>query len=501
MALPFPILSPDEAAALIGHGSTIGFSGFTAAGAAKAIPTALARRAGAEHAAGRPFQVGVLTGASTGPALDGALARAEAVAFRAPYQSDPLLRRQINEGRVRFTDVHLSLLPQNVRYGFYGPLHWAVVEAADLTAGGGLVLTSSVGASPTYLRCAERVLIELNARHPAALLGLHDIFEPQDPPVRSDIPVFAAGDRVGTPLCMVDPKRIAGVVRTDLDDESAGFDAPSAVTQCIGEHICEFLCAEMRAGRLPRGFLPVQSGVGDVANSVLAQLGASREIPPFEMYTEVLQDSVVPLLESGRVRFASTCSLTLSPERMRAFYANLDFFRERVLLRPQEISNHPEIVRRLGIISMNTALEFDLLGNVNSTHVMGRTMMNGIGGSGDFTRNAYLSFFSCPSVQKGGAISTVVPLVSHADHSEHSVQVVVTEQGVADLRGKDPHQRAEAVIEHCAHPDYREPLRDYLRLVKQAHVPFSTRFAFSFHLAFLREGDMRRVRFEALESA
>ena len=121
---------------------------------------------------------------------------------------------------------------------------------------------------------------------------------------------------------------------------------------------------------------------------------------------------------------------------------NLQFFRQRIVLRPQEISNNPEVVRRLGIISINTAIEVDLFGNVNSTHVMGRQMMNGIGGSGDFTRNAYLSIFTCPSTAKGGKISTIVPLVSHMDHSEHSVQIVVTEQGVADLRGKDPHERA-----------------------------------------------------------
>ncbi len=495
MPLPFPILTADEAAALIPNGATIGFSGFTPAGAAKAIPTALARRAEAEHAAGRPFKVGVLTGASTGPSLDGALARANAISFRTPYQSDPTLRKQINEGQVKFTDMHLSVLPQIVRYGFLGPVHWAVVEVADVTAGGGVVLTASVGVSPTYLRTAEKVLLELNARHPAALLGMHDIFEPQDPPTRQEIPVFHVSDRVGSPLCVIDPKKIAGVVLTDLDDESGAFEPSTPLTEKIGQNISEFLVSEIRAGRIPKTFLPLQSGVGDIANSVLGALGASHEIPPFEMYTEVLQDSVVPLLENGRVRFASTCSLTLSPPMMQKVYKNLDFFRGKILMRPQEISNHPEIIRRIGIVSMNTAIEIDIFGNVNSTHVLGRQMMNGIGGSGDFTRNAYLSFFSCPSVQKGGKISTIVPLVSHIDHSEHSVQVVATEQGVADLRGKDPHERAELIIENCAHPDYRALLHEYLHVVKKGHEPFSLRYAFAMHQALVQKGDMREVSF------
>ena len=498
MHLPFPILTAAEAASLIEHDSTIGFSGFTPAGSPKAIPLALAERAAAEHAAGRAFKVGVLTGASTGPSLDGALAKAEAVKFRTPYQSDSLLRKQINSGKVKFVDMHLSILPQIVRYGFLGPVHWAVVEAADVTRGGGVVLTSAVGAAPTYLNCADKVLIELNAKHPPALLGMHDIFEPQDPPTRQEIPVFHVSDRVGSPICVLDPAKIKGVVLTNLEDESAPFGEPTPVTERIGQNIADFLVHEIRVGRIPASFLPLQSGVGDIANSVLGALGAARQIPDFTMYTEVLQDSVVPLLENGRVRFASTCALTLSPEMMQRVYGNLDYFRKRVLMRPQEISNHPEIVRRLGIISMNTAIEIDIFGNVNSTHVMGRQMMNGIGGSGDFTRNAYLSIFSCPSTQKGGKISTIVPLVSHMDHSEHSVQIVATEHGVADLRGKDPHERAQVIIDTCAHPDYREPLRAYLRVVKEGHEPLSLRFAFAMHQQFVREGTMEGVEFGQL---
>jgi len=180
MRLPFPILTAEEAASLIQDGQTIGFSGFTPAGSAKAIPAALAVRAKIEHAAGRPFKVGVLTGASTGKSLDGALAEAEAISFRTPYQSDSTLRKQINSGQVKFVDMHLSLLPQIVRYGFLGPVHWAVVEACDIMPGGGIVLSTAVGASNTYLRLAEKILIELNAKHPATLLGMHDIFDPGD---------------------------------------------------------------------------------------------------------------------------------------------------------------------------------------------------------------------------------------------------------------------------------------------------------------------------------
>lgn len=497
MRLPFPVLTAEEAANLIQNGQTIGFSGFTPAGAAKAIPVALANRAKAEHAAGRPFKVGVLTGASTGKSLDGALAEAEAISFRTPYQSDSTLREQINRGQVRFVDMHLSLLPQIVRYGFLGPVHWAVVEACDMTLAGGIVLSTSVGASNTYLRLAEKILIELNATHPATLLGMHDIFEPGDPPKRQEIPIFHVSDRIGSPICLVDPKKIVGVVPTNLEDESGGFDRTTPVTEQIGRNVAEFLISEMRVGRIPPDFLPLQSGVGNIANAVLAALGSHKQVPSFEMYTEVLQDSVVPLLESERCRFASTTALTLSPEKMGHVAANIEFFKKKILMRPQEITNHPEIVRRLGIVSMNTAIEVDLGGNVNSTHVMGKTMMNGIGGSGDFTRNAYLSIFSCPSTAKEGKISAIVPLASHMDHSEHSVQIVITEQGIADLRGKDPHERAQVIIDNCAHPDYHEQLRDYLRLTKAGqHEPLSLSLGLAMHRQYLRHGDMRGIDWE-----
>ncbi len=497
MGSPFPKLTAEEAAAHVKHGETVAFSGFTPAGSPKAIPSAIAAKAEAAHQRGEPFKIGVLTGASTGPSLDGALAKADAISFRTPYQSNADLRARINAGDTRFFDMHLSMLPQAVRCGFLGPIDWAILEASDVTSGGGIVLTSSIGAAPTFGRQARQVLVELNRRHPPALLGMHDIYEPADPPHRGEIAIFHASDRIGSPIMLVDPSRIAGIVETDREDETGGYDEPTPTTEAIGNHVAEFLVAELAAQRLP-SFVPIQSGVGNVGNAVLAALGRHTQMPQFEMYTEVLQDSVVDLICAGRVKFASTCALALSPPALDRVYSDLNFFRQRILMRPQEISNHPEVIRRLGLISINTAIEVDLFGNVNSTHIMGRQMMNGIGGSGDFTRNAYLSIFVCPSSAKGGKISTVVPLVSHADHSEHSVQVIVTEHGIADLRGRSPHERAELIIEHCAHPEFRNELHGYLRIVESGHTPHSLRAAFAFHCRFLDTGDMHGVDWESV---
>lgn len=493
MPLPFPELTADEAAALISDGQTIGFSGFTPAGAAKAIPRALAAKAKAEHAAGRPFSVGVVTGASTGESLDGALAAAEAVAWRTPYQSNSALRKCINSGKTRFFDMHLSLLQQWVRYGFLGKMHWAVVEAAEVTPEGEITLTTSVGATNTFLHQADKILIEINSYHPTELYGFHDIFEPGDPPHRREVPIYHTRQRCGEAVVRVDPSRIAGIVFTDEQDEVAGFKDSDPVTRKIGENVANFLAAEIRSGRIPNGFLPIQSGVGNIANAVLGALGEHPDIPVFEMYSEVIQDSVISLMEAGQLGFVSGTSLTVSPEVLKRIYDDLDFFRRRMVLRPQEISNNPEVVRRLGIVSINTAIEVDLTGNVNSTHIMGSSMMNGIGGSGDFTRNAYISIFTCPSLAKGGKISPIVPLCSHLDHSEHSVQVIVTEQGIADLRGKTPQQRTTEIIDKCAHPEFKDELRGYSKDIADGHTRQSMSRAFAMHQRFLETGSMHGV--------
>lgn len=490
----YPRLTADEAAAMIRNGDVIGFSGFTPAGAVKEIPTALAHRASSEHQAGREFKVGVITGASTGDSLDGELARANAILFRTPYQSNAYLRAAINRGEARFFDMHLSLLPQAVRYGQLGRLNYAIVEAADVSDTGEIALTTSVGATNTFCNVADRIFIELNEFHPQALKGFHDIYEPKDPPYRREIPIYSVKDRIGTTSIQVDPKKIAGIVRTNRPDEVGLFKAPDAITSKIGAHVADFLAAELKAGGIPESFLPVQSGVGNIANAVLGALGENDGIPAFEMYSEVIQDSVVSLICSGGITFASGTSLTVSATVLEQVYQDIDFFRSRMVLRPQEISNNPEIVRRLGIITINTAIEVDVFGNVNSTHIMGNELMNGIGGSGDFTRNAYISIFTCPSTLKGGAISTIVPLVAHLDHSEHSVNVVVTEQGVADLRCKDPVQRAHEIINKCAHPDYRELLLRYMGNNKNGHQPQTLEKAFALHKAFMEEKDMRRAK-------
>lgn len=491
--MSFPILTPQEAADIIKNGDNLGISGFTAAGTPKAVTEALAQKAEKEHAEGRPFKVNIFSGASTNDHVDGALARANAINKRTPYQSSADLRKRINAHEANYFDLHLSELAQKLRYGTFGDIDVAIIEAARVSDNGEILLGTGVGMTPTIAKMAKKIIIEINDAIPESVEGLHDLYLPLDPPYRREIPIYKPSDRIGDTLLKVDPSKIVGIVRTSCTDGVHGFSPLDTVTEQIGANVCDFLINELRRGAIPATFLPLQSGVGNVANAVLFGLGDSPEIPAFEMYTEVIQDAVVDLMEHGKCKFASTCSMTFSDAKMSEVFNNIDFFRDKILIRPGEISNSPEIVRRLGVITMNTALEADIFGNINSTHVTGTKMMNGIGGSGDFTRNAYISIFSCPSVAKGGLISTIVPMVSHLDHSEHSVDVLITDQGIADLRGKSPVQKAETIIENCVNPEYKPLLRDYLRLAKGGHTPHSLHAALGFHSTFAEEGDMRKT--------
>ncbi len=491
----FQRISAAEAAAIIKNGDTLGLSGFTPAGSPKAVTAELAKRAEELHAKGEEFKINLLTGASTGDSCDGMLTRANAINYRAPYTTNSDFRTAVNKGLVKYSDIHLSQLAQQIRAGFFGPINVAIIEACAIEDDGRVYLTAAVGITPTVARLAEKVIIELNSAHSKSLIGLHDIYEAQLPPHNKPLGIEKPSDRIGTPYVQIDPKKIVGVVEVNLPDEARGFTDPDDITNQIGHNVVEFLVNDMKRGVIPSSFLPIQSGVGNIANAVLSALGNDPHIPKFQMYTEVIQDSVIALLQSGRISFGSTCSLSVTNGCLDEIYNNMDFYRDKLVMRPSEVSNSPELAKRLGIIAMNTAIEADIYGNVNSTHVCGTKMMNGIGGSGDFTRNAYISIFSCPSVAKNGAISAIVPMVSHIDHSEHSVHVIATEQGVADLRGKSPMERAKAVIENCAHPEYKQLLWDYLKISSKGHTSHNLEKAFAMHVALLKEGDMRKVMF------
>jgi succinyl-CoA:acetate CoA-transferase len=488
------VMSADEAAAFIHNGDRVGFAGFTGAGYPKVVPVALAARIKAAHAAGQEFRISAFTGASTAPELDGALAATDGISMRMPYQSDPIMRTKINAGISEYYDVHLSHSGPQIRAGFWGELDVAVIEVTAITADGKAIPSSSIGNNNVYLEKAKRIILEVNSWQSADLEGMHDVYSVARPPLAQPIPITEAGAHIGSFTYDIDFDRVVAVVETDAEDRNTPFKPLDADSMSIAGHLIDFLTNEVTQGRLPANLLPLQSGVGNIANAVLAGLLHS----PFERltsYTEVIQDGMVDLIDSGKLTVASATAFSLSPEAAVRMNERAGHYRKHIVLRPQEISNNPEVIRRLGVIACNGMIEADIYGNVNSTHIMGSRMQNGIGGSGDFTRNAFISCFVTPSVAKGGAISAIVPMVSHHDHTEHDVSVIITEQGLADLRGLSPKQRAKVVIEKCAHPDYRPMLEDYyaqsLAVANGNQTPHNLAEAHSWHRRFLATKTMK----------
>ncbi len=487
------VMSADEAAQFIDNGDKVGMSGFTGAAYPKAIPTAIAKRAKEAQTKGDSYQVDIFTGASTAPDCDGVMAEAGAIRYRMPYQSDPIMRNAINAGEMKYQDIHLSHSGQYVEHGFFGPLNVAVVEATRITEEGHIVPSSGVGNNVEYLDAADKIIIEVNSWQSVDLEGMADVYRVQSRPNRTAIPINNPGDRVGTTYIDIDTDKVVAVIETDSPDRNSPFKPIDDVSQRIAGNFLDFLEGEVAGGRLAYDGYVMQSGVGNVPNAVMAGLLDSK-FENIQAYTEVIQDGMVDLIDAGKMTVASATSFSLSPEYAERMNKEAARYRESIITRPLQVSNHPEVIRRVGLIATNGMIEADIYGNVNSTNVSGSRIMNGIGGSGDFTRNGFISSFITPSLAKDGAISAIVPFASHIDHTEHDVMVVISEYGYADLRGLAPRDRAKKMIA-IAHPDYRPLLEEYVERVtaqgRPMHTPHDLATAFSFHQNLAEHGTMK----------
>lgn len=481
------IMKADEAAAFIKDGDIVGVSGFTKAGDSKSVLPAFAKRAENED-----VQITLISGASLGYDTDGSLAKSNSLYKRMPFQVDPVLRKSINNQEVLYIDQHLSETAELLHNGHLPHVTLAIIEATCITEEGYIIPTTSVGNSPTFADQADIIIIEINVSIPLSFKGIHDVFIPSAYPNREIIAITEPDTRIGTEYIKLDPEKVVAVVFTNKPDAPARISPPDKYTTAIAENILKFFQHEVKVGRLTSSLLPLQAGIGKVANAVLSGFNDS-DFENLTMYSEVLQDSTFELFDSGKMVFASASSITVSEEFHDKLIADFDKYKDKLVLRPQNISNSAEVIRRLGIIGINTAIEFDIYGNVNSTHLGGTKIMNGIGGSGDFARNAYLSIFVCPSASKGQTISHVVPSVSHVDHTEHDVDILVTEQGLADLRGLAPSERAREIIANCVHPEYKDQLQAYFdeALKQGGHTPHILGHTFDWHLNFAQNGTMK----------
>jgi len=487
------------------NGAFIGWSGFTGVGYPKRVPTALADHVEKNGLQGQ-LKYSLFVGASSGADTENRWADLDMIERRAPHQVGKSIAKGINEGRINFFDKHLGMFPQDLTYGFYtknrpnNRIDVACVEASAITEEGGLICGPSVGATPELVQMADKIIVEVNTRMPN-FEGLHDITMTELPPNRKPYLVMAPEDRIGTHHIPVDPDRIVAIIHSDQPD-ATGPNAPEdATSKAIAKHLIDFFASEVQGGRLPKSLLPLQSGIGNIANAVVGGL-ADSEFENLRVWTEVLQDNFLDLFDSGKLKFATTTSIRFSPDGFQRFYDNWDRYYDKLLLRSQVVSNSPEIIRRLGVIGMNTPVEVDIYAHANSTCVMGSRMLNGLGGSADFLRNAKLSIMHTPSTRPTKTdphgVSCIVPMCTHVDQTEHDLDVVVTEQGLADVRGLAPRERARVIIEKCAHPEYKPILLDYFNTAEQiclrkgmGHEPHHLFKAFNMHKNLQENGTMK----------
>ncbi|WP_332900309.1 acetyl-CoA hydrolase/transferase C-terminal domain-containing protein [Haladaptatus sp. CMSO5] len=468
-----PSGSPAAAAASISDDATVVVSGFGRAGYPKAVPLALAE-------SGRDLALTLISGGSVGDEIDTALVEAGAIARRFPYQATASARAAVNDGTIAFHDRHISKLGDEVLLGHFGDPDVAIVEAVAVGEDW-FIPTTSIGHTLSYVRSAKKLIVELNHAQPLSLAALHDVYERELPPNREPIPIDGPGDRIGAAKISFDPGKLDFVVETDRPDKPYQFRAPNDVDRDIAANLAGFLETEIEVNPLYESDVNLQFGVGSLGNALMASFKSfdfgERTVSYFG---EVIQDGLLDMIDEDSLASASAASLALSADGQKRLFEDIDRYAKSVIVRNADISNSPTLIDRFGVIGVNSALEVDIFGNANSTHLGGRHMINGIGGSGDFSRNSTLAVIALSSTAKDGAISRIVPAVPHVDHTEHDLSVIVTEQGVADLRGLSPRERADALIENCAHPDYRDALREYLTQATAdgGHIPLDTETAF-----------------------
>jgi succinyl-CoA:acetate CoA-transferase len=451
-----PLSAAADVAAGLADDATLAVSGFGSVGYPKAVPLALADRAERDDLA-----LTVVSGGSTGGEIDTEMIAAGAVARRLPYQATETARAAANDRSIAFQNRHIVGMSDEVEFGRVADPDVAVVEAVAVGRDW-LVPSLSIGQTPAYVAAADELVVEVNAAQPRELARLHDVYRQAPPPDREPIPLAAPGERVGGPAVRFDSEKLRAVVRTDRSDDGYEFRDPTDADRAVAANLVEFLVAERDRDPVVGAAPTLQFGVGSLGNALMAGLADSPLAgSTLRYFGEVIQDGLLDLLDAGTLAVASATSLALSDEGRERLFARLDEYADSAVLRPSDVSNHPGVVDRMGVVAVNSAASVDLYGHVNSTHLQGSRVLNGVGGSADFNRNAHCTVVALPSTAAGGDVSRVVPKATHVDHTEHDVDCVVTEHGVADLRGLAPVERAPRLVD-VADPVYRPDLEAYL---------------------------------------
>ncbi len=445
------VTTAEEAALFFKDGMVVATSGNALSGYPRAVFAALTKRI----KNGDPLRIDLLCTGPLGPEVEDALVEVGGIRRRIGTVGSKLLRQAINRGEVGFLEGKSGKVSQYARRGYYGKIDVAVIEAAGINEEGQVIPATSVYDAPDWLDLASSVIIEINLRRPLSLEGIHDIYDPE--PGRCT-PLNNPLERIGSPYIPLDPAKVKHIVFSDMEDRNIPSSPPGEKTLRIAKNIGKFLEEEReRQGELP----PLEVGIGDVLTGFLSSLTHSS-FSSLIFYQAVAVDPFLDLIDAGIVKGVSCNSLRFSASALHRFLSRLEYYKKYFILRPVTLTNSAEMLSRFGVLAINSGLEADIQGQINSSHLRGSQLIGGIAGSYDFARNSSISLFALPSTSQQGKISSIVPRVSHVDHTEHEVDVLITEHGIADLRALEPYERARRIIERCADPKFREALKAYV---------------------------------------
>ena len=469
------IKSSDQAAAYIKDCMTIAMSGYAMAGYPKAVVEELVKR----KESGENLVINLITGANV-PWVDEKLGSANIINRRSPMIASRTLASQVNGSSIKYVEQQMCKMPRLLRRGSFGKIDIAVVEALGFNENGDLIPSTSVGMVHHLMDTADAIIVEVNSAYPKCLEGIHDIYVPKAPPKTEPIPLVETSHRIGKTAIPVDEDKILCIVETNLAEDLGAQAKGTEQAIKIAEHLFEFLDKEFEDwhGKLP----PIQTGFGGIANAI-ADAFSKSNFTDLQFFCGGVTEPVMELLAEGKATAISTGGLGMSP-RVEEILNSIPNLHEHLTIRNGDITNNAEVIGRLGLIALNTGIEMDIYGNINSSHIAGSRVVNGIGGGANFAQNSGLSIIVMPALSKGGAISNIVPMVSHQDICEHDVDIIVTENGLADLRGLDDVERAESIIKNCASDVYQKQLSKYLsdaRLRCGVHHPQLTNEAFELY--------------------
>ena len=471
----------ETAAEMIFDGAVVSASGYTAVGDPKATFYALAEKAKADGT-----KIHLVTAAQMSKGAETALVDAGALISRAPFVVCPAVSKAANAGSIKYTEAAMSKMPRLVEDGCFGSIDFAIIEALDVSEDGDVTPTTSIGMNSQFCRQARYIILEINRTQPEALSGIHDILET---PYHMGQQLKAVNERVGKTTFKIDLSKVVAVVFSDIPDEEPAPVNITAQESAICSNLMEFLECNFDGRSLP----PLQTGIGGVSLAILNALSKS-DYENIKFYCGALQEPMLDMLESGKASQISGGAFAMTQAGQKRFseikeemdsIADLrislnggtahegDRLADKLVLRNMEVANSLIATSSVGLIALNTGIEMDIYGNLNTSHILGRKVVNGIGGGASFAECSALSVMLMPSARKDGAISTFVESTGHVDIVHHDVDVVISEQGIADLRGKTDIEAAQLIISNCVHPDYKDKLADYLdeAIARGGHHP------------------------------